>query len=456
MRKKKEKTLKSWIRLLARVGYVSLPAGIILVLLVAAQKISPMTALISFFGVCLFAGVIVLSVFQELERFISYLKTLAQGIEIEPPSFKKGIFSSGRLADTFQSVKKKWFEQTLSDSRILEHLPDPLIMLDQNGVIVLMNQKARTAFGPNLMKKEYQALFQTDRTRQALKAVLGGKTATQWLEWSWGEMTFQMRVDRLPAATRNGAVVVMTLNDITPFKRFREQQAEFFANASHELKTPLSIISGFVETLQGPAKEDPEARETFLNMMADQTKRMTGLVQDLLRLAKQQSLSEENRRDIILLPDLIRGVAADLKNKAVRGRKTITVQTDCDIPRLIGNRSELRHVFQNLIDNAIKYGQPQSEITVRIGLKNGYPNREERPAVAVSVHNIGNPIESKHLDKLFDRFYRVDSVLAKQVGGTGLGLSIVQQIVHEHDGMIEVESTPEKGTTFTVYLPLDL
>ena len=441
---------------MARVGYVSLPAGIILVLLVAAQKISPMTALISFFGVCLFAGVIVLSVFQELERFISYLKTLAQGIEIEPPSFKKGIFSSGRLADTFQSVKKKWFEQTLSDSRILEHLPDPLIMLDQNGVIVLMNQKARTAFGPNLMKKEYQALFQTDRTRQALKAVLGGKTATQWLEWSWGEMTFQMRVDRLPAATRNGAVVVMTLNDITPFKRFREQQAEFFANASHELKTPLSIISGFVETLQGPAKEDPEARETFLNMMADQTKRMTGLVQDLLRLAKQQSLSEENRRDIILLPDLIRGVAADLKNKAVRGRKTITVQTDCDIPRLIGNRSELRHVFQNLIDNAIKYGQPQSEITVRIGLKNGYPNREERPAVAVSVHNIGNPIESKHLDKLFDRFYRVDSVLAKQVGGTGLGLSIVQQIVHEHDGMIEVESTPEKGTTFTVYLPLDL
>ena len=456
MRKKKEKSFTHWIRLLARVGYVSLPAGFILVLLVAVQKISPLTAILSFLGFFVFAGVIVLSVFQELERFIAYLKTLAQGIEIEPPRFNKGIFSSGRLAETFQSVKKKWFEQTLSDSRILEHLPDPLIMADQAGIIVFMNQKARSVFGDNLMKKDCWRLFNTDKIRKVLTAVLSGQTATEWLEWSWKDMTFQMRVDRLPAATRNGAVVVMTLNDITPFKRFREQQAEFFANASHELKTPLSIISGFVETLQGPAKDDPDARETFLNMMADQTRRMTGLVQDLLRLAKQQSLSEENRRDIVLIPDLVRGVAADLKNKAVRGHKTIEIKTDCDIPRLIGNRGELRHVFQNLIDNAIKYGQEHSVITIRIGLKNGLPDQDERPVVFISVHNIGNPIESKHLDKLFDRFYRVDSVLAKQVGGTGLGLSIVQQIVHEHDGMIEVESTHEKGTTFTVYLPLDL
>ena len=456
MHKKKEKSFRSWIRLLARVGYVSLPAGGILMLLVILEKISPMTAVLSFLGFCLFTGVIVLSVFQELERFITYLKTLAQGIEIEPPRFKRGIFSSGRLADTFQSVKKKWFEQTLSDSRILEHLPDPLIMIDQVGTIVFMNQKAQSIFGGHLMKQDSRVLFDTDRTRKILSSVLSGQTATEWLEWSWGEMTFQMRVDRLPAATRNGAVVVMTLNDVTPFKRFREQQAEFFANASHELKTPLSIISGFVETLQGPAKDDPEARETFLNMMADQTKRMTGLVQDLLRLAKQQSLSEENRRDIILLPDLVRGVAADLKNKAVQGQKNITVQTDCDVPRLIGNRAELRHVFQNLIDNAIKYGRDQSEITVRIGLKNGFPNQAERPVIFVSVHNVGNPIEPKHLDKLFDRFYRVDSVLAKKVGGTGLGLSIVQQIVHEHDGMIDVVSTPADGTTFTVYLPLDL
>lgn len=440
---------------MARVGYVSLPAGGILMLLVILKKISPITAVFSFLGFCLFTGVIVLSVFQELERFISYLKTLAQGIEIEPPRFKRGIFSSGRLADTFQSVKKKWFEQTLSDSRILEHLPDPLIMIDQVGTIVFMNQKAQSIFGGNLMKQDSRVLFDTDRTRKILSSVLSGQTVTEWLEWSWGEMTFQMRVDRLPAATRNGAVVVMTLNDVTPFKRFREQQAEFFANASHELKTPLSIISGFVETLQGPARDDPEARETFLNMMADQTKRMTGLVQDLLRLAKQQSLSEENRRDVILLPDLVRGVVADLKNKAVRGHKTIAVNTDCDIPRLIGNRAELRHVFQNLIDNAIKYGQDKSEITVRIGLKNGFPNQVERPVVFISVHNVGNPIEPKHLDKLFDRFYRVDSVLAKKVGGTGLGLSIVQQIVHEHDGMIDVVSTPADGTTFTVYLPLD-
>ena len=262
----------------------------------------------------------------------------------------------------------------------------------------------------------------------------------------------------MPAPTRDGGIAVIVMNDITPFKRFREQQAEFFANASHELKTPLSIISGFIETLQGPAKDDEVAREQFLNMMAEQATRMTGLVQDLLKLARQQSMPESSKKEVIILPDLIRGVMADLKHKAVQNHQKLICRMDYDIPRLLGNRAELQHVFQNLIDNAIKYGKPHSDIDVQLGVCNGFPNRPEdkRQTVSVAVHNQGTPIAPKHLDKLFDRFYRVDSVQARQVGGTGLGLSIVQQIVHDHDGMIDVASTVRDGTTFTVYLPVDL
>ena len=246
MKKKKEKSLRFLIRLLARVGIVSLPAGFTLIILVLFQEISWTTALMSFLGVCLIATLVVLSVFQELERFISYLKSLAQGIEIEPPRFKKGVFSSFRLADTFQSVKKKWFEQTLSDARILEHLPDPLIMIDRENKIVFENQKAKSIFGAKIIKKPSTTLFGEEPVAKAIHSILSEKTAVEWFDWGWEGLRFQVRIDRLPAETRNGAIAVITMNDITPFQRFREQQAEFFANASHELKTPLSInTTGF-------------------------------------------------------------------------------------------------------------------------------------------------------------------------------------------------------------------
>ena len=456
--KKKEKTLRIIGRMLARAWVISAPAAIVLSVLVLLDEVSWKTAGLLFLGVLILTMAITAAVFHELENFISYLKSLAQGIEIEPPRFQKGIFSSFRLADTFQSVKKRWFDQTLSDASILEHLSDPLMMINPEGKIVFINQKARSVFGDKADKMNCLSLFAEDVFQRAVSNVLAEKTTTELFEWSYQHFVFQTRIDRLPAPTRDGGIAVIVMNDITPFKRFREQQAEFFANASHELKTPLSIISGFIETLQGPAKDDEVVREQFLNMMAEQTTRMTGLVQDLLRLARQQAMPESSKKEVIILPDLIRGVMADLKHKAIQNHQKLICRTDYDIPRLLGNRSELQHVFQNLIDNAIKYGKPHSDIDIQLGVCNGFPNRPEdkRQTVSVAVHNQGTPIASKHLDKLFDRFYRVDSVQARQVGGTGLGLSIVQQIVHDHDGMIDVASTIRDGTTFTVYLPVDL
>ena len=428
-----------------------MPAAIILAILLALNKISLETAGLFFAGVLIFTSILTTSVFKELENFIAYLKNLAQGADIEPPRFKKGIFSSFRLADTFLSVKKIWSNQTLSDAMILENLPDPMIMMNADGEIVFMNQNAKNRFGKDLLKQNMDQLFQDKKIQKAIGDILSEQAKTEWFEWDHDLNTFQVRIDRLPALTRNGAIAVLTMNDITPFKQFRKQQVEFFANASHELKTPLSIISGLVETLQGPAKEDKEAREKFLGIMTEQTEKMTGLVQNLLKLARNQALPGGRNKEWIDMEVLIKKVALDLKNKAEQHQKKITVLGGKNLPKLLGSRAELGHVFQNLIDNAIKYGAPRSTVTVQLQKTDS----GKQAYLKIDVHNRGNPIEGKDLDRLFERFYRVDSVDTKRVEGTGLGLSIVQQIVHEHNGRVDVLSSKREGTTFSVYLPIE-
>ena len=467
MKKKKEsKTFSSFFRAVARIFVVTLPTTLILLLLLIFGEISIETALL-FFGLIFFiTAVITTSVFKELENFISYLKTLAQqGLDIEPPRFHKGIFGSFRLADAFLSVKNIWSNQTLSDSSILENLPDPLLMINSDGEIVFANQISRTVFGENILHHKIFDLFLNEPFSRAAQTVLSETSDAEWFEWTYDDeeqsYTFQTRIERLPASARGGAIAVVTMHDITPFKRFKEQQSDFFANASHELKTPLSIISGFIETLQGPARNDEAARDKFLTMMAEQTDRMTRLVQDLLKLSHLQMTQKAERSDVVLMSDLLQSLVEDLKIKAAQTQKEISLKLVHDLPRLMGNRSELYRVFQNLIDNAIKYGRPETTITVKAQLCNGFPKKSDRwlsdirQVIAISVNNAGDPIPPKYLARLFDRFYRVDSLKSRMVEGTGLGLGIAQQIVHEHDGIITVTSTAKDGTTFTVYLPVD-
>ena len=457
MSKRKEKSAITFLRFVARVCVVSTPPAVILAILAIFQKISWATAGLFFLGVLVFTTVITTHVFKELENFISYLKKLAQGVEIEPPHFKKGIFSSFRLADTFQSVKKIWSNQSLSDSSILENLPEPMMMLDETGRIVFMNQKAQHVFGKSLMEQYIDFLFSDEKVQKNIVSILSEKRATEVFEWGYQSYTFQVRIDRLPAKTRNGAIVGITMTDITPFKRFRVQQSEFFANASHELKTPLSIISGLIETLQGAAKNDEKARTEFLALMAEQTSRMTSLVQDLLKLSKEQSLAQKRKPEKTDVDSQIRKLLIGLKNKATQYHKKLSYKAQKNLPPLWGNPEEVRHIFQNLIDNAIKYGAENSVVTVEVNTVKQIPNRptDKRGALKVTVHNQGNPIAKRDLDKLFDRFYRTDSANVKHVDGTGLGLSIVQQLVQEYDGVINVVSVAGEGTTFTVYLPVE-
>lgn len=453
------------LRFLARIFVLDIPILLILAALVIFKEISWGQALGYFAVIFVVTGIVAAFVFKELENFISYLRSLAQGTDVDPPRFHRGIFGSFRLADAFLSVKNLWSEQTLSDASILERLPDVLIMINQNTNVVFANLIARDFFGDDILHTPIKDIFNNEDFSNALNQIILEQTKTTWFEFDYQDdktYTFMTRIERLPAVAKNNAIAVVVMHDISAFKRFRQQQSDFFANASHELKTPLSILSGLIETLQGPAKDDEAAKDKFLKMMAQQTERMTHLVQDLLSLSRLQMMDKTHQNDIILIPDLLQGVVESLQIRATNLHKKLDLKIIHDLPRIIGNRSELHQGVQNLIDNAIKYGEDNSIVTIKASLNNGFPKKSERyfddvrQVIAISVHNTGNPISAQNKQRIFERFYRLDTLKSRRTEGTGLGLGIVQQIVQKHDGLIDVSSSASAGTTFTIYLPVDL
>lgn len=452
-------------RFFARIFILDIPILLFLTVLILFGEISWWQGALYFFCTLIATGIITLFVFKELENFISYLRSLALGQEVEAPRTHRGVFGFFRLADAFSSVKNLWSNQTLSDATILQGLPNPLIMLNETGIIVFANTVAKDFFGDDILYKPVKDIFSNDDFVTALNQIVSNTAKSTAVEFDYQDdetYTFVTRLERLPAMAKNNATMVMVMNDVSAFKRFRQQQSDFFANASHELKTPLSILSGLIETLQGPAKEDEIAQEKFLKMMATQTERMTNLVQDLLSLSRLQMMDKSTQTDIVLIPDLLKNVVENLTIKANAHNKKLSLKIVHDLPRFIGNRAELYHAVQNLIDNAIKYSEDNSIITIKASLNNGFPKKSQhyfddvRQVIAIAVHNTGNPISAQNKTRIFERFYRLNSLKSRRTEGTGLGLGIVQQIVQKHDGLVDVVSSPSAGTTFTIYLPVDL
>jgi two-component system phosphate regulon sensor histidine kinase PhoR len=259
----------------------------------------------------------------------------------------------------------------------------------------------------------------------------------------------QARIAPVEGVSKEGIAAIVTLHDITALKLAEQMRADFVANAGHELKTPLASLVGFIETLLGAARDDTAARERFLGIMRGEAGRMTRLVDDLLSLSRIELNEHVAPTSQVTLPPLIDQVADALELRAAeRGMRLVLAVPD-ELPDVYGDEDELAQVFQNLIDNAIKYGKPQTEITVTARL-------DRRPAanslVRIAVADGGEGIPSEHLPRLTERFYRVDTARSRELGGTGLGLAIVKHILNRHRGRLEIASTLGVGSTFTVCL----
>lgn len=344
---------------------------------------------------------------------------------------------------------------------IVAGMPDPAVLLDRAGRVIHLNAAA-AQLAPALRKNEL-AQFAL-RSPEIISALREAIATTQprratYLDQVPVDRWMELVITPVPVPTRfSGAdkCMLMTFHDLTPLRRVEEMRADFVANASHELRTPLAALSGFIDTLQGPAKEDAKARERFLGIMQAQAKRMARLIDDLLSLSRVE-LSAHVRPDTLVdLVPIIRQVVDGLETLA-RDRQ---VEIEVDLPEppvtIAGDREELLRLFENLIENALKYGASGGRVIVSLTtvapVKAG-PGEAAPAEYRVTVRDFGPGIAPEHLPRLTERFYRVDVGDSRAQGGTGLGLSLVKHILARHRGRLLIESVPKNGATFTACFP---
>ncbi len=336
---------------------------------------------------------------------------------------------------------------------VVAGLPDPVVALDRDGRVLALNERAR-ALAPALRQGEPVAFAL--RMPELIEAI-GRATAEgeeQRVIYServpidrWFE-TIVMPVKREPSAAKPD-FVLMTFHDLTPLRRVEEMRADFVANASHELRTPLAALLGFIETLQGSAREDAKARERFLAIMQEQARRMARLIDDLLSLSRIE-LNAHRRPDtpVDLVP-IVRQVVDGLQTLARDRGVTVNIEAASALP-VLGDHDELVRIFENLVENALKYGAAGRRVDIKIGPAS---SADGEPEAQVSVRDYGPGISPEHLPRLTERFYRVDVTESRAQGGTGLGLALVKHILNRHRGRLTIDSAPGAGATFTVHLP---
>ncbi|MBV9064373.1 MAG: two-component sensor histidine kinase [Methylobacteriaceae bacterium] len=266
----------------------------------------------------------------------------------------------------------------------------------------------------------------------------------QWRERVPLERLFDVYIAPIEVAGLPG-MLMLTLRDVSEMRRGERMRVDFVANVSHELRTPLTSVLGFVETLQGPARNDPVARDRFLSIMGEQARRMSRLVDDLLSLSRIEQSAHLQPPTIVDLSSIAGHVVDTLAPMADENETQIVLHAEKPV-MVRGDRDELVRVAENLIENAIKYGASEKPIEVAVSLR-------DRDAILI-VRDHGAGIAPEHLPRLTERFYRVDVGESRAKGGTGLGLAIVKHILARHRGRLTVESSFGQGATFSAILPL--
>jgi two-component system phosphate regulon sensor histidine kinase PhoR len=235
--------------------------------------------------------------------------------------------------------------------------------------------------------------------------------------------------------------IVIVMHDITGMKNLQRIKRDFVSNVSHEMRTPLTAIKGYAETIEGLSDDNEE----YLNIIKRHTDRLINIVQDLMILSEMEEIGMKLDMDTIDINATLSNIMKIFKQRI--GNKGLAFQFNLDnaIPPIRGDQLKLEQAFINLIDNAVKYTE-EGGITISSRIIEGF--------VVIEIEDTGIGIPEKHMPRIFERFYTVDKSHSRKLGGTGLGLSIVKHIVLLHNGAIDVESQPERGTKFRIDLPL--
>ncbi len=330
---------------------------------------------------------------------------------------------------------------------LIDSLSGPVMLVDSLPRVVRANAPAREIF---LGLRDGDALafaIRAPNVLDSVAAVLAGgeRQSVIWRERSPVERLFEIAISPFALGPRHFAV--LELLDVTEARRVEQMRVNFIANASHELRTPLTTLLGFIETLQGPARHDEAARDKFLQIMGEQSRRMARLVDDLLSLSRIELSEHLKPQSTVNLAPVVRRIVDALEPLAREAGVAVEVHAP-DMAEIHGEADELARLVENLVENAIKYsadGGREPRVIVSI---ESTPNGTQ-----LCVRDNGPGIAAEHLPRLTERFYRVDAPKSRARGGTGLGLAIVKHIVARHRGRLQIDSQPGQGSMFLTHFP---
>ena len=328
---------------------------------------------------------------------------------------------------------------------------DGFLLLDRQFNIVMANTMATRYLGENLIGMAMDDVLVSPQLDHDLDVITENRQSTEMVASSAKDDRRRFRV-RLRAIDEQ--LIGVLVMDMTLQHNLEKVRRDFVANVSHELRSPLTSLIGFIETMQSPMPIDDATRARFLSIMDEEARRMSRLINDLLSLSRVETEEHISPTQTIAVDKLVRSAMMALSNRAQKVNRTIFFRdktgrgknNDDDI-MILGVHDEMMEVFHNLLDNAIKYGFNNTDITVEMTAPDPHH-------IAFTVINQGEGIEEKHLPRLTERFYRADKSRSRQIGGTGLGLAIVKHIVNRHRGTIEITSEIGGQTRFTITLPL--
>ncbi len=347
----------------------------------------------------------------------------------------------------------------MADTDILQSflaaVPLPMVLIGPDARLLAMNARATDLLEPLSLGRHHTMAMRQPALVSAVEAALSGAQPAAVSAVAFGgahETLWRVTVTSVPLTGGQG--VVCAFEDVTEQEQIGQVRRDFVANVSHELRTPLTALIGFIETLRGPARDDAAARARFLDIMEREAGRMNRLVRDLLSLSRVEAQERQRPTERIDLHASLQMAVAALRRQIDEAGVTVDL-TGAEGPLSVpADADQLTQVWQNLIENAVKYGGPGKRVTIRLTASDHDPILRG-PGVRVDVADEGEGIDPAHLPRLTERFYRVDAHRSRAQGGTGLGLAIVKHIVNRHRGRLRIDSTPGKGSRFSVILPME-
>ena len=332
---------------------------------------------------------------------------------------------------------------------IIDALPMPVVLIGKDDRVRAANTAVDAILGPDLIGKHYITALRQPSVIAAI-AEVRATHEPRTIRFT-GRDGGRDTIYRVAVAAADGDVV-LSFEDHTAAEEAGQMRRDFVANVSHELRTPLTALLGFIETLGGAARDDANARDRFLGIMANEANRMTRLVDDLLSLSRVEEDERVRPRQHVDLGALLSSVIKGLEPQAQAAGVVVTLDQH-DLAEMVpGDAGQLVQVFTNLVENALKYGASGGEVKVSL-YSRAMHQRLRTEAVQISVEDKGEGIAEHHIARLTERFYRVDNHRSREVGGTGLGLAIVKHIINRHRGRLLIESELGQGTKISVFLP---